>query len=107
MLFRALVPLNTPLFVLCFFLFFFFSVTKTDQLLPRYPERKLHFRKKKRKKKDKSLPTPDFPRFPSNSTPLLLSSQLYSSQPVCLPLSAGFHGERHRGSAVPVRNYAP
>lgn len=92
-------PLTATLFVL------FLLGFQTDSLFSpkKNPRHELHFW---RKKKDQSLPTPDSPRLPSNST-LLLPSQLYSSLPACLPLSALFHGERNRGSAVPVRNYAP
>lgn len=92
-------PLTATLFVL------FLLGFQTDSLFSpkKNPRHELHFW---RKKKDQSLPTPDSPRLPSNST-LLLPSQLYSSLPACLPLSALFHGERNRGSAVPVRNYVP
>ena len=63
-----------------FFCFVFFSVSKTDQLLPRYPERKLHFRKKKEKKKTNHFRL----LIPLVSPPTVL---LFSSQVSCTPAS--------------------
>lgn len=83
---------------------FFSSVSK---LILFFPQKILDTSYISEEKKDQSLPTPDSLSLPSNSTLLLLPSQLYSSLPACLPLSALFHGERNSGSAVPVRNYAP
>lgn len=98
MLFWRLIPPTTPLFV-PFLLGF-----QTDSFSP--PKKILYVSyiyegKKRQITSDSRFP----PRLPSNST-LLLSSQLYSL-PACLPLSALFHGEQRRRSAVPVRNYAP
>lgn len=61
------------------FLSFFSSVSKLIRFFPEILDASYI----SEKKKEKSLPTPDSPRFPSNSTPLL-ASQLYSSLPAFL-----------------------
>lgn len=78
-----------------------FSVSKPSLFLHLSPGRKSHFLWKRQITSESRFPPFPLQRY---SSPLKSDVVL---QPACLPLSAVFHCEQHRGSVVSVRNYAP
>lgn len=85
------------------FLSCFCSVSKLIRFFPKILNASYISGKKKKRQITSDSRFPPFP-LQQYSSPL---KSVVVLQPACRPLSAGFHGEQHRGSVVPVRNYAP